>query len=59
MTAPEGHEQDEATPGGEVLISGIDTGPGYDERQNRTPTDKLIGLTLPRPNEPEPEDEDG
>ncbi|WP_291426243.1 hypothetical protein [Deinococcus sp.] len=44
--------------GGEVLISGLDTGPSYDERQNRTPTDKLIGLSSQSP-ELEPEDEDG
>ena len=59
MITPEGPEQGRATPESEVLISGMDTGPSYDERQNRTPTDKLIGLTPPRPNEPEPEDEDG
>lgn len=43
---------------GEVLISGLDTGPSEAERQNVSPTDELIEL-LPTHPQKEPEDEDG
>lgn len=43
---------------GEVLISGLDTGPSETERQNRSPTVKLMGLQ-PETTQEEPEDEDG
>ncbi|GAA5513782.1 hypothetical protein Dcar01_02529 [Deinococcus carri] len=43
---------------GEVVISGLDTGPGPAERENTSPTDELARLTPTRPH-PEPTDEDG
>ena len=42
---------------GEVLISGLDTGPAEAQRQNLTPTEDHARF-LP-PEEREPEDEDG
>ncbi|MBB5234589.1 hypothetical protein [Deinococcus budaensis] len=42
---------------GEVLISGLDTGPAEGQRGNRTPTEDHARF-LP-PEEREPEDEDG
>lgn len=44
---------------GEVLISGLDTGPDADTRANLTPTERLVRLEEARRPEPEPEDEDG
>lgn len=41
---------------GEVLISGLDTGPREDERQNRSPTVKLMGLQPEVAGEPDDED---
>ncbi|WP_199698494.1 hypothetical protein [Deinococcus cavernae] len=48
------------TPGphGEVLISGLDTGPSPAERDNLSPTEELITLS-PETDQEEPEDEDG
>ncbi len=43
---------------GEVVISGLDTGPGLDERENVSPTDELVSLQPLLPHK-EPEDEDG
>lgn len=43
---------------GEVLISGLDTGPSPDERDNLSPTEELMTLT-PETEQAEPEDEDG
>ncbi|WP_034385868.1 hypothetical protein [Deinococcus sp. YIM 77859] len=43
---------------GEVLISGLDTGPAPEERENVSPTDELARLTPMLPHK-EPEDEDG
>lgn len=48
--------QDE--PRGEVVISGLDTGPSTTERENVTPTDEHARLTPLRPQQ-EPTDEDG
>lgn len=42
---------------GEVIISGLDTGPSDAERENRTPTEDHARF-LP-PTRREPEDEDG
>lgn len=42
----------------EVLISGLDTGPSPDERDNLSPTEELMTLT-PETEQAEPEDEDG
>lgn len=44
---------------GEVLISGLDTGPDADTRANLTPTERRVRLEEARRPEPEPEDEDG
>ena len=44
---------------GEVLISGLDTGPDADTRANLTPTERLVRLEEAQRPEPEPEDEDG
>ncbi|WP_027460443.1 hypothetical protein [Deinococcus murrayi] len=44
-------------PQGEVLISGVDTGPAEDERGNLTPTEDHARFQPPE--EREPEDEDG
>lgn len=43
---------------GEVVISGLDTGPGLNERENVSPTDELVSLQPLLPHK-EPEDEDG
>ncbi|WP_167757770.1 hypothetical protein [Deinococcus fonticola] len=43
---------------GEVLISGLDTGPSPAERENLSPTEELMTLT-PETEQAEPEDEDG
>lgn len=43
---------------GEVLISGLDTGPAPAERENISPTEELMLLSPETPLE-EPEDEDG
>lgn len=50
--------QPEADPhdSGEVLISGLDTGPDEGNRQNRSPTVKLIGLQPESADEPDDED---
>ncbi|MEW6422387.1 MAG: hypothetical protein AB1511_11780 [Deinococcota bacterium] len=48
--------QDE--PQGEVVISGLDTGPRTEERENMTPTDERAHLTPMLPHT-EPTDEDG
>lgn len=42
---------------GEVLISGLDTGPAEVQRQNLTPTEDHARFLPPK--EREPEDEDG
>ena len=43
---------------GEVLISGLDTGPSPAERDNLSPTEELMTLS-PETDQAEPEDEDG
>ncbi|GMA17334.1 hypothetical protein E5F05_07295 [Deinococcus metallilatus] len=43
---------------GEVVISGLDTGPSQEERENVTPTDEHARLTPMLPHK-EPTDEDG
>ncbi|MGM9321342.1 hypothetical protein [Deinococcus aquaticus] len=43
---------------GEVLISGLDTGPLTQERENVSPTDQLARFQPAHPNR-EPTDEDG
>ena len=43
---------------GEVLISGLDTGPSPAERNNLSPTEELMTLS-PETDQEEPEDEDG
>lgn len=43
---------------GEVVISGLDTGPSREERQNITPTDEQASLRPQIPHK-EPTDEDG
>lgn len=48
--------QDE--PRGEVVISGLDTGPRPEERENVSPTDEHARLTPLLPHK-EPTDEDG
>lgn len=56
MTDPkDGAEQKPSA--GEVLISGLDTGPSEAERENRSPTVKLMNLQ--RDQATEPDDEDG
>lgn len=50
-------EQGQSSAGGEVIISGLDTGPAEAQRENRTPTEDHARF-LP-PEEREPEDEDG
>lgn len=42
----------------EVLISGLDTGPTPQERDNLSPTEELMLLSPETPQD-EPEDEDG
>jgi hypothetical protein len=49
-------QQDEMR--GEVVISGLDTGPSPEERENITPTDEHARLQ-PRLPHKEPTDEDG
>lgn len=44
-------------PQGEVVISGVDTGPAEAERENLTPTEDHARFQPPE--EREPEDEDG
>ncbi|MBZ9752666.1 hypothetical protein GO986_00565 [Deinococcus sp. HMF7620] len=62
MTQPEGAEGPgpAATPGGrgEVLISGLDTGPRPEERANLSPTQDHARFVPPHPAQ-EPTDEDG
>jgi len=59
MTQPSGSKQSGELQRGEVVISGVDTGPADAERENRTPTeDHARFQPLARPLE-EPEDEDG
>ncbi|WP_019009748.1 hypothetical protein [Deinococcus aquatilis] len=59
MTQPSGGKQSGELQQGEVVISGVDTGPADAERENRTPTeDHARFQPLAHPVE-EPEDEDG
>ncbi|GGR94461.1 hypothetical protein [Deinococcus sedimenti] len=61
MTQPDGtaHMPPASAPAGEVLISGLDTGPQADERENLSPTDSHARfLPQDHPAE-EPTDEDG
>lgn len=59
MTQPSGSKQSGELQKGEVVISGVDTGPADAERENRTPTeDHARFQPLAHPVE-EPEDEDG
>lgn len=53
-----GQRADTAASGGEVLISGLDTGPSSRDRENLSPTSAQARLHPWRPNE-EPTDEDG
>lgn len=46
-------------PQGEVIISGVDTGPRNDERGNLTPTEDHARFHLTAHPRDEPEDEDG
>ncbi|WP_180970190.1 hypothetical protein [Deinococcus planocerae] len=58
MTQTQGGAHGEGTQG-EVVISGVDTGPGEGERENLTPTeDHARFQPAPDPYK-EPEDEDG
>lgn len=59
--APDEQPPRQPAPGrerGEVLISGLDTGPDREERQNVTPTDEHARLQA-RSRRGEPSDEDG
>lgn len=57
------HPPDDGTQGergrGEVVISGVDTGPDGGERQNRTPTEDHARFQPAAHPAEEPEDEDG
>ena len=50
--------QDTSQQDGEILISGLDTGPAQQERDRPTRSERLARLTPAHPDE-EPEDEDG
>ena len=49
---------DVTPPEGEILISGLDTGPAAEERDRPTRSERLARLAPARPDD-EPEDEDG
>lgn len=55
MTQPKGPQE----PRGEVLISGVDTGPSETERENLTPTEDHARFQPPDHPAEEPTDEDG
>lgn len=50
--------QDTPQQDGEILISGLDTGPAQQERDRPTRSERLARLTPAHPDD-EPEDEDG
>ena len=59
MTRPEDQAGPEQPAHGEVLISGLDTGPDAATRENLSPTERRVRLEEGRRPEHEPEDEDG
>ncbi|GGS34259.1 hypothetical protein [Deinococcus knuensis] len=61
MTQPDGQDdrpQADTAASGEVLISGLDTGPRAQDRENLSPTDHQARFQPAHPNR-EPTDEDG
>lgn len=59
MTRPEDQTGADAPAQGEVLISGLDTGPDAATRENLSPTERRVRLEEQRRPDREPEDEDG